>query len=137
MPRKTSTAKKSVPVKSVPAPKPQPSSKPILSIDMVTVENLVALLERSQLTELELDTGEARLYISKNGPSMSAPAYAMPPAVAATASAAPAASKAEAPVSNRKLAEVTSPMVGTFYASPSPDSDPYVRDGQVVKEGQT
>ncbi len=141
MPRKASTTKKSAPVKATPTskPKPQVSTKPILTIDMSTVESLVALLEQSKLTELELDTGEARLYISKNGPSMSAPAtYAMPQAAAAAPVAVSAESKkSDAPSSNRKLAEVTSPMVGTFYATPSPDADAYVHEGQNIKEGQT
>ncbi len=135
MPKKTVDAKRSA---SKPEPFPEPIGPTLLTLDLATVESLVALLEKSKLTELEIETGDARIFLSKNGPD--AVAGGMPtylPAPQAAPAAAPVEMKAEAPVSNRKLVEVTSPMVGTFYASPSPDADAYVRDGMFIKEGQT
>lgn len=63
-------------------------------------------------------------------------AYALPAAAPVATTAAPAAS-AEAPASaggGEKLREITSPMVGTFYASPAPDAQPFVKIGQKVDE---
>lgn len=62
--------------------------------------------------------------------------YALPAAAPVATTAAPAAS-AEAPASaggGEKLREITSPMVGTFYASPAPDAQPFVKIGQKVDE---
>lgn len=62
--------------------------------------------------------------------------YALPTAAPVATTAAPAAS-AEAPASaggGEKLREITSPMVGTFYASPAPDAQPFVKIGQKVDE---
>jgi acetyl-CoA carboxylase biotin carboxyl carrier protein len=53
--------------------------------------------------------------------------HAVPPAVAAPASAPPSA-----PAEDEALAKITSPMVGTFYASPAPDAAPFVRLGDKV-----
>jgi len=63
--------------------------------------------------------------MTKSAPA-SAPAAAAPTASAPKTEAAPARGK-----------QVTSPFVGTFYRSPSPDSDPYCREGQFVKKGDT
>ena len=62
--------------------------------------------------------------------------YALPAAAPVATTAAPAASaEASAPAGGgEKLREITSPMVGTFYASPAPDAQPFVKIGQKVDE---
>ena len=62
--------------------------------------------------------------------------YALPSAAPVATTAAPAASaEASAPAGGgEKLREITSPMVGTFYASPAPDAQPFVKIGQKVDE---
>ena len=121
--------------------KPQP-----LTLDLATVENLTRLLEQSQLTELELVVGDARLFISRNSqqPQQSGvPMYMTPFPVAPPVPTSPpvaldtAVSPALESAITRKLVEVTSPMVGTFYSAPSPDTAPYLRLGDIVQEGQT
>jgi acetyl-CoA carboxylase biotin carboxyl carrier protein len=62
-----------------------------------------------------------------------APARALAPAPPSVAAATPAEAAA-APAADRHV--VTSPIVGTFYAAPSPDADPFVRVGDRVRKGQ-
>jgi acetyl-CoA carboxylase biotin carboxyl carrier protein len=110
-------------------------------MDIRKVKKLIELLEESNVAEIEIREGEETVRISRNYPQGQQPMpqqYFMQPAYApapAGASAAPAAAPA-APVvaaSTHKGQPVKSPMVGTFYRSPSPDSKPFVEIGQTVK----
>lgn len=104
-------------------------------MDLRKVKKLIELLESSGIAEIEIREGEESVRISRSvaspGPVVQtvAPApVAAPPAVASAAP--PAAPKPDGHV-------VTSPMVGTFYASSSPDAAPFVKVGQSVKVGDT
>jgi acetyl-CoA carboxylase biotin carboxyl carrier protein len=108
-------------------------------MDIRKVKKLIELLEESNIDELEIREGEESVRISRNNgritqmmaaPMMAAPAPA-PVAAAPSAIAAPAA--AAAPVSNAYI--VRSPMVGTYYSAPSPDSPPFIEVGKHVKVG--
>ena len=111
-------------------------------MDIRKVKKLIELLEESNVAEIEIKEGEESVRISRNYPSasmqpqhyvMQAPAaHAAAPAhpAAAPTAAAPAAS---APMS--KGQPVKSPMVGTFYRSPSPSSPSFVEIGKQVKVG--
>ena len=105
-------------------------------MDIRKVKKLIELLEESNVAEIEIREGEETVRISRNYPAgqqqyvMQAAPAAAP--VAAAAAAAPAASTAPA-ASAHKGQAVKSPMVGTFYRSPSPDSKPFVEVGQQVK----
>lgn len=112
-------------------------------MDIRKIKKLIELLEESNIGELEIKEGEESVRIARNSgsnqyfaapmPTYAAPAPAAAPAtVAAPAAAAPAAAPA-APVSNGHL--VKSPMVGTFYGSPSPGSPAFVEVGKHVKVG--
>ena len=108
-------------------------------MDIRKVKKLIELLEESNIDEIEIKEGEESVRISRNSAQPMMAAYAPPPpppapvaaAPAAAAAAAPAA--ASAPVSSGKV--ITSPMVGTFYRSPSPTSPSFVEVGQTVKVG--
>jgi len=93
---------------------------------------LGALLAELSLTEIEVDLGHARLRLAR--------APAAPALPAASAVHVPAASaERPAPVVDAAPATavtIEAPMVGTFYRAPSPTADPYVREGDVVKQGQ-
>jgi acetyl-CoA carboxylase biotin carboxyl carrier protein len=110
-------------------------------MDIRKVKKLIELLEESNIDEIEIKEGEESVRISRNGAQamMAAPmgygAPMMAPAVPLTApAAAPAAPAPEAaPVASGHL--VKSPMVGTFYSSPSPTSASFVEIGQTVKVG--
>jgi acetyl-CoA carboxylase biotin carboxyl carrier protein len=103
-------------------------------MDIRKVKKLIELLEESDIDELEIKEGEESVRISRHAnkgqPIYAAPGYAPPPAPAAASAAAP-----EAEVDKFTGHVVTSPMVGTFYRSPSPGSPSFVEVGQNVKVG--
>ena len=106
-------------------------------MDIRKVKKLIELLEESDIDELEIKEGEESVRISRHAnkgqPIYAAPGYAPapPPAPAVAASAA----APEAEVEKLTGHVVTSPMVGTFYRSPSPGSPVFVEVGQNVKAG--
>jgi acetyl-CoA carboxylase biotin carboxyl carrier protein len=113
-------------------------------MDIRKVKKLIELLEESNIDEIEIKEGEESVRISRNGAqaaanaaaSYAAPQYAAPPPPPA---AAPAPAPAAAPAAEAAPATsghvVRSPMVGTFYRSPSPTSDAFVEVGSTVKVG--
>ncbi|MDA0690238.1 MAG: acetyl-CoA carboxylase biotin carboxyl carrier protein [Proteobacteria bacterium] len=105
-------------------------------MDIRKVKKLIELLEASDIAEIEIKEGEEAVRISRA--SSSAPAVYSAPVVAApapVAAAAPVAGddKPSAPATSGHV--VSSPMVGTFYRSPSPSSPPFVEVGTHVKVG--
>jgi acetyl-CoA carboxylase biotin carboxyl carrier protein len=113
-------------------------------MDIRKVKKLIELLEESGIAEIEIKEGEEAVRISRapTGPVVpqfySAPVQAAAPAPAPAAAAAPAAALAApaAPARRKDDANyVTAPMVGTFYAAPSPTAKPFVQIGDTVKEG--
>ncbi len=113
-------------------------------MDLRKLKTLIDLVAESGVSELEVTEGEDKVRIVKNPAPIAAPAqqyYAPAPAGAAPAPAplAPAATvdtPAAAPAEPTGHA-VKSPMVGTFYRSPTPGADSFVKIGDSVKEGQT
>ena len=100
------------------------------------IEKLARVLADTGLTEISLEDGEQAITLRKDVIVTSAPVAAAPAQVQAAPAVAPvAASQAEASVPAKKGTPVTSPMVGTFYKSPSPDADPFVAVGDNVKVG--
>ena len=84
--------------------------------------------------ELELDNAKIKIKAAEPAPVIAAASVAAAPA------AAPAAESADAAPAEEQLpagTQVKSPLVGTFYSSPSPDEPPFVLVGQQVKEGDT
>jgi acetyl-CoA carboxylase biotin carboxyl carrier protein len=96
------------------------------------VRRLGGLLPDLGLTELEVTTGETRIRLTRMPPAAPAPVAMSPAAV--TTSSPPPAHFANALSSAGVTIEA--PMVGTFYRASSPTAEPYVREGDVVKEGQ-
>ncbi len=103
-------------------------------------------MARHEVAELEWEKGGEKIRVKTIHGAVAVPAYAPAPVVhhapaAAAHAAGPApaaASAAAAPAAAEgKGKQVVSPFVGTFYRSPSPDSDPYVREGSSVKRGDT
>lgn len=102
--------------------------------DVRTVKNLVALMASHDLAEIDLRDGMQRLRIRRGGQQTF---IAAAPAIAPAASPPPAAASAPeaaapAPKSGKKLLEIKSESVGTFYSKPSPDAAPYVSVGAKV-----
>jgi len=129
--------------------KPAPSTTRAAGSSSITerVDALAEVLRRHELNEIEVEEGGVRIYVRKGGggelfhaASMAAHAPA-PMAVPVHAPAAPSASGPSAPpakstdTSDGNVAYVTSPFVGTFYRSPSPDMSPFVDVGTRIKKG--
>ena len=90
-------------------------------MDIRKIKKLIELLEESGIAEIEIKEGEEAVRISR-----------MPPAVASEVAAVESA--AQAPKASEHV--ITAPMVGTFYASPSPGAKPFVEIGDEITVGQ-
>lgn len=117
--------------------KSSPDAGALAAAQHKQIQDMIDLLKRNHLTELEIERAGVRIRVrhevavktvsatvtdqgSAGGPALSQPA-------------APASVPAE---DTTGLITITSPIVGTFYRSPSPDADPYVEEGDYVKKGQ-
>ena len=108
-------------------------------MDLRKLKKLIDLVEESGIAELEITEGEEKVRIVKHSPSPAQTAYVMPPQPSPVATPALTAATEAAPAKPALPSgqTVKSPMVGTFYRSASPGSDPFVEIGSVVKEGDT
>jgi acetyl-CoA carboxylase biotin carboxyl carrier protein len=118
-------------------PQAQPRGPALNSLtdgDRQRIEDLVELLRQHNLAELELERNGLRVRVRRDSGPGPAPAAAWDslPAGQVLSEASPVAVPATPP----GMVTVTSPIVGTFYRSPSPDADPYVEEGDYVKKGQ-
>lgn len=117
------------------------------------LKELIEFLIEKDIAEFELERGDVKVKVKRAGesaapaadpryfavhPSSLAPQIMAPPAPAAPAAAAPNAPTAKEPAaaSRAGLHVVKSPIVGTFYESPSPGSPPFVKNGDKVTAGQ-
>ena len=103
--------------------------------DKDTIRFLAGLMSRHDLNEIDLRDGDRRVRLLRGGPVVTAAppaaAYAAgPSAPVPAAPPTPADKPAEKPTKN--LLEIKSELVGTFYARPNPDAEPYVRVGSRV-----
>jgi acetyl-CoA carboxylase biotin carboxyl carrier protein len=104
-------------------------------MDLKDIKRLLEAFDKSKTNILELETEEFRIYLDK---SATAAPQSAPVAVEQPAVQTPVVQKIEAKPECEVEGElITSPMVGTFYQAPSPDSPPYVKVGDKVKKGQT
>jgi len=101
---------------------------------------LIKLVASTGVAALEVEHGGSKLRIDGVPPVVVAEASTAATAAGATATgpAAPAVSaEAAAAAAEEGLHWVISPIVGTFYRAPNPDAEPYVKVGDIVREGQT
>jgi len=116
-------------------------------MDIRKIKKLIELLEESGIAEIEIKEGEEAVRISRMAANPPPPAYpqymhvgtapmaAAPQIEAPARAAAPAAESAAAkPKPNEHV--ITAPMVGTFYASPSPGAKSFIEIGDEIKVGQ-
>lgn len=114
-------------------------------MDLKEIKAVIDLMTRNGLSEFELEKGDFKLrvrrgpggeWITNATPSAPSPTvhhHHAPIAAPAVAAAAPV-SVPVAPSGSSSHSQIVSPMVGTFYRSPSPDSPPYIEAGQEVNE---
>lgn len=107
-------------------------------MDLRKIKTLIDLVQQSGIAELEITEGEEKVRISRSGAPgsyapqpMAASNIVLPPELTGGAPVEPVA----APVALGH--QLTSPMVGTFYRSPSPGASAFVEIGQTVNKGQT
>jgi len=106
-------------------------------MDISEIRKLIRLVQQSDVTEIEVTEGESTVRISRQTMVTTAVAAPQPVAAAAPVAATAAAPTAivEEPAAENDEHVFKSPMVGTFYAASSPDDDPFVSEGTVVKKG--
>jgi acetyl-CoA carboxylase biotin carboxyl carrier protein len=110
-------------------------------MDIRKIKKLIELLEESGLAEIEITEGEESVRIARVSQTPAVVTHTIPAQAAAPAEAVPAAAPtapAAAPAAPAARDEnlVTAPMVGTFYASPTPGAKSFVEVGQEVRIGQ-
>jgi acetyl-CoA carboxylase biotin carboxyl carrier protein len=109
-------------------------------IDLKKIKELIEIMKQNNLEELEIRQDDDKIYLKRCQPQP--PAGTTLPIMKqeiGTAPAGPGSTEAlgrpgveHSVVQQENLVEITSPIVGTFYAKPSPDSDPYVEIGSTV-----
>jgi len=100
-----------------------------MTMDIRKIKKLIEMLEESNLAEIEVREGEESIRISR---ASSTPAPAVSHAAPVVAASAPAKTETLPPGHI-----VSSPMVGTFYRSPTPGAPSFVEVGQRVEQGET
>ncbi len=108
--------------------------------DVQKIKELIKIMKENDLVEVDIKHGEDQLSLRRAEPAppsaMAAPFIASVPGAipgtALTAEQAAGAGPAPAAKAEEDLLEITSPIVGTFYEAPSPDSDPYIEIGASV-----
>ncbi len=118
-----------------------------MEFSLEQLRELVTILNKTDITELTLESGDLRLSIRKSENRVVTNVIQAQPNVVST----PAVTAIDNTASNtithtatiadslptKKLIDITSPMVGTFYRSPGPDESPFVEIGDSVKKGST
>ena len=110
-------------------------------MDFKEIKELIRVFDKSELNKLKVKDSDFEIALQKGFDgtvTVAAPAVTAAP-VAAPAIAAPAAETVSAEETAKVVCgeTVNSPMVGTFYASPSPEAPAFVKAGDMVKKGQT
>ncbi len=113
--------------------------KGAMQVDVQLVRDLAALLDDTNLTEIEVEDGDRKIRVARKAAVSAAPVYAAPAAAPVAAPAAAPAPAAAAPAEASLPAGtlVKSPIVGTAYLSAEPGSAPFARIGSQVAAGET
>lgn len=116
-------------------------------MEIQKIKELIDLLSDTDITEFELNEGKDSVKIAKHHPANNVVVSTPMPTMPAPAQVPPTQTTANAPMlaapepttdtSTALGRTINSPMVGTFYSSPSPDADAFVKVGQKIKIGDT
>jgi len=109
--------------------------------DLRKIKKLIEIMKQNELVEVEIKHGDDKIFLKRSQPQQ--PAITALPMIGPESGAAPAGpnatpssaalSQPSAPQQEEDLVEIKSPIVGTFYVTPSPDSEPYVELGSAVR----
>jgi len=111
-------------------------------MDIKDLKTLIKMVTETDITEFEMESEQEKIVIKRGHSEVvtyaAAPTYAPAPVAAPVVAApAPVAAPVVVVAAPEKGEVITSPIIGTFYSSPSPESDPYVKVGSIVEKGQT
>ncbi|MCL4157901.1 UNVERIFIED_CONTAM: hypothetical protein GTU68_046475 [Idotea baltica] len=105
------------------------------------IRDLIDFISNSDLDEVNIETEEFKISVKKNSPVINtvveAANAAIPTATQAAEVPVTVPTPPQAKVEASSHIEIKSPMIGTFYNTPSPDSEPFVNVGDSIKIGQT
>ena len=145
-----STQSKSTAKKSTKSQKPTADPRPTTQAEMKTSEirDLIDFISKTGLNEVNIETSELKLHVKREPDQKilksAAPVVAAAPTQPQTVLSQPVQAAqpqqetaVEAAPSGKKTVDIKSPMIGTFYKSPNPDSPPFVSVGDKVSKGQT
>ena len=105
-------------------------------MNLKEIKEMITLMNENDLTEIEIEREGTKIKLKKSTSDSPEIVHSRPRHYQAEHPQPAAEPNAPAPAVNSKLKEVKSPMVGTFYRSPTPDAAPFVESGQVVEIGQ-
>lgn len=105
-------------------------------MDLKEIKTLIDLMKKNDLSVFKMEKDDFKITLKKgyDGQVATMAPPALPASVAAPAAASAPAAATPAPAAGPALREIVSPMVGTFYESPSPESPAFVKVGQEVSE---
>jgi acetyl-CoA carboxylase biotin carboxyl carrier protein len=109
-------------------------------MDLKDIKKLLEAFDKSTATVLEYENNEFRIYLDKSSNQVATQApvqTTIQPTSHTVAESEVVQNEASQNIECEEGEIITSPMVGTFYQAPSPDSPPYVKVGDKVKKGQT
>jgi len=101
-------------------------------MDLEEIKQILQLMDENELAEFELERDGVRIALRKAGAAAPVLAAAVPQSPAPAAPTPAPAAQAAGEKLEEKIAYIKSPMVGTFYVAPSPDSPPFVAVGEQV-----
>ena len=106
-------------------------------MDIKDIEQILKVLKQSDIVDFELEQGGTRIRISRGAPMPTAIVGQSLSAIAVAGGYSEASAMVAASEPDSSQVKVISPMVGTFYRKPSPDAEPFAREGDRVTKGQT
>jgi acetyl-CoA carboxylase biotin carboxyl carrier protein len=122
---------------------PENPTEPSEPLDVRTIHQLVRMMKRYDLTAIDWIEGETKVRLRRRGPDLRTPQPSpaqpagVPALTSAPGSAVPPAPPPPPAASASTDIVIESPMVGTFYASPAPDAQPFVSVGGTVRPDTT
>ncbi len=108
-----------------------------MNIDLKELRSLLRVLAKRNVTEFEFEDEHIRLRLTRGEVARVAIRPSSPPPAAPLPAAAPVPAAGSVAQADADVVFVTSPFVGTFYRSPSPDAPSFVEVGSSIREGQT
>ena len=107
-----------------------------MNLDLKELRRLLRLLEKRNVSEFEFEDEKSRLRLVRGGVAPAGVVYAAPPPPTALGLPSSVPAPAADDAGDASIVYVTSPFVGTFYRSPSPDAPTFVEVGSNIREGQ-